>query len=109
MCLNPCYQLNKDRDEAIVAETDTGIPFLIYPYLTNGFSHQYQLGESTFISRGVRSEFCFLSNFSMNFRQNKQNSPRWAAAFCAVTSWAILFASGTVKTPVKRYRHTGVR
>ena len=24
------------------------------PYLTNGFSHHYQLGESTFIFRGVR-------------------------------------------------------
>ena len=27
------------------------------PYLTNGFSHHYQLGESTFIFRGVRSDF----------------------------------------------------
>ena len=26
----------------------------INPYLTNGFSHHYQLGESTFICRGVR-------------------------------------------------------
>ena len=27
------------------------------PYLTNEFSHHYQLGESTFIFRGVRSDF----------------------------------------------------
>ena len=27
------------------------------PYLTNGFSHYYHLGESTFIIRGVRSDF----------------------------------------------------
>ena len=27
------------------------IPFLINPYLTNGFSHRYQLDESTFIFR----------------------------------------------------------
>ena len=27
------------------------------PYLTNGFSHHYQLGESTSIFRGVRSDF----------------------------------------------------
>ena len=27
------------------------------PYLTNGFSHRYQMGESTFIFRGVRSDF----------------------------------------------------
>ena len=38
---------------------------LINPYLTNGFSHHYQLDESTFIFRGVRSDFYFLSHFSM--------------------------------------------
>ena len=27
------------------------------PYLTNVFSHPYQLDESTFIFRGVRSDF----------------------------------------------------
>ena len=27
------------------------------PYLTNGFSHHYQLDESTFIFRNVRSDF----------------------------------------------------
>ena len=37
------------------------------PYLTNGFSHHYQLDESTFIFRGVRSDFYFLSHFSMKF------------------------------------------
>ena len=35
------------------------------PYLTNGFSHHYQLDESTFIFRGVRSDFLILFNFSM--------------------------------------------
>ena len=29
----------------------------IKPYLTNGFSHRYHLDESTFIFRGVRSDF----------------------------------------------------
>ena len=29
-------------------------------YLMNGFSHHYQLGKSTFIFRGVRSDFYFL-------------------------------------------------
>ena len=37
------------------------------PYWTNGFSHHYHLGESTFIFRGVRSDFYFLSDFSMKF------------------------------------------
>ena len=35
--------------------------------MTNGLSHHYHLGESTFIFRGVRRDFYFLSNFSMNF------------------------------------------
>ena len=30
---------------------------LVNPYLTNGFYHHYHLGESTFIFRGVRSDF----------------------------------------------------
>ena len=30
---------------------------ILNPYLTNGFSHHYHLGESTFIFRGVRSDF----------------------------------------------------
>ena len=33
------------------------------PYLTNGFPHHYQLDESTFIFRGVRSDFYFISLF----------------------------------------------
>ena len=36
---------------------------IINPYLTNGFSHYYHLGESTFIFRGVRSDFQFLNKF----------------------------------------------
>ena len=34
----------------------TGID-TINPYLTNGFSHHYHLGESTFIFRGIRGDF----------------------------------------------------
>ena len=37
------------------------------PYLTNGFSRHYQLGESTFSFRGVRCDFYVLSYFSMKF------------------------------------------
>ena len=35
----------------------------------NGFSHHYQLDESTVIFRGVRSDIYFLSHFSMKFLQ----------------------------------------
>ena len=37
------------------------------PYLTNGFSHHYQLNESIFIFSGVRNDFYFLSDFMMKF------------------------------------------
>ena len=37
------------------------------PFLTNGFSHHYHLGKSTFIFRDVRSDFYFLSDFTMKF------------------------------------------
>ena len=40
---------------------------MINPYLTSGFSHHYHLEESTLIFRGVRSDFYFLSHFSMKF------------------------------------------
>ena len=56
---------------------------LINSYLTNGFSHHYQLGESTFIFRGVRSDF-FLSQFLMKFlcanRIAPDGTPRSAAS-----------------------------
>ena len=35
------------------------------PYLMNGFSHHNQLDESTFIFRGIRSEFRFSYKFLM--------------------------------------------
>ena len=64
----------------------------INPYLTNGFSHRYQLDESTFIFRGVGSDFLFFIQFFDEIPLSKQNSPRWDAAFCGFTSGAILFA-----------------
>ena len=44
------------------------------PYLTDGFSHHYQLGESTFF-RGVRSDFLYLSHFSITFLQANRIAP----------------------------------
>ena len=45
------------------------------PYLTNGFSHYYHLGESTFIFRGVRCDFKFLSHFSVKFLKANRIAP----------------------------------
>ena len=36
------------------------LDLLVNLYMTNGFSHRYQLVESTFIIRGVRSDFFFV-------------------------------------------------
>ena len=38
------------------------------PLVTNGFSHPYHLDESTFIYRGIRSDFSFLFHFSMEIK-----------------------------------------
>ena len=56
----------------------------INPYLMNGFAHHYQLDGSTFIFRGVRSDFYFSSHFSMKkFLANSiapDGTPRSAAS-----------------------------
>ena len=44
-----------------------GLFCLLNPYLTNGFSHHYQLDVSTFMFRGVRGDYYVLSEFSMKF------------------------------------------
>ena len=52
--------------------------------MTNGFSHRYQLDESTFTFRGAWSDFYFLSHFSMKFlyanRIAPDGTPRSAAS-----------------------------
>ena len=57
---------------------------VLNPYLTNRFSHHYHLGESFFIMKGVRSDFLFLSHFSMKFlnanRMAPDGTPRSAAS-----------------------------
>ena len=57
---------------------------MINPYVTNGFSHPYHLGESTFSLRGIRSNFSFLFHFSMKiFSANRiapDGTPRLAVS-----------------------------
>ena len=40
----------------------------VNPFVTNGLSHPYQLDESTFIFRGIGSNFSFLFHFSMKIK-----------------------------------------
>ena len=65
---------------------------LLNPFLTSRFSHHYHFGKSTFILWGVGSNFLILISFFDEISLIKQNSPRWDAASCGVTSGAILFA-----------------
>ena len=58
-----------------MTEWSVVIRSLINPYLTNGFSHHYHLGESTFIVGGVMSDFYFLTHFSMKFLQAYRIAP----------------------------------
>ena len=46
-----------ERRLSIITRSQLQLKLLFNPYLTNEFSHHYQLGESTFIFRGVRSDF----------------------------------------------------
>ena len=54
------------------------------PYMTNGFSHYYHLGEFTFIYRGIRSDFQYSNKFLMKIplanRIAPDGTPRSAAS-----------------------------
>ena len=57
------------------------------PYLTNGFSHHYQLGESTFIFRGARSDFLNFIQFLYKKFSKQTESPQmgrhiWGYSVC---------------------------
>ena len=58
--------------------------YILNPYLTNGFSYYCHLGESTFIFRGIKSDFKFSSNFLMKIllanRIAPDGAPRSAAS-----------------------------
>ena len=71
--------------------TLTNLCLGVNQFVTNGLSHPYTLDEFIFIFRGVRCKFIFISFFD-EIHLSKQNSPRWDAAFCGVTSEAILVA-----------------
>ena len=59
---------------------DKAVRLCFNPYLMNGFAHRYQLGESTLIFRGVRSDFEFLSHFLMKLLLANRIAPDDSAA-----------------------------
>ena len=67
------YLMNRNT---IVQEKNTHCYHLFHPYVTNGFSHPYHLDESTFIFRGVWSNFLILFSFFDENPVSKQKTPR---------------------------------
>ena len=55
----------------------------IYPLVTNGLSHPYQMYESTFIFRVVKRNFSFLFHFSMNYFSANRIAPDGTPHFAA--------------------------
>ena len=53
------------------------------PLVTNGLSHPYHLEESTFIFRGIRSNFSFLFIFSMEIKIANRIAPDGTPRFVA--------------------------
>ena len=68
----------------------------IMPYLTcltNGLSHHYHLGESTFIVRDIRTDIIFLFHFSIKNSLIKQTElPQMGRHVLRITSGTVLFA-----------------
>ena len=57
--------------------------YLFNPLVANGISHPYHLDESTFIYRGIRSDFSFLFHFSMKFMKANRIAPDGKPRFAA--------------------------
>ena len=49
--------------------------------MTHRLSDPYQLDESTFVFRGIRSDFSFLFHFSMKFMKANRITPDWTPPF----------------------------
>ena len=66
--------------------TTQEVSYVVNPFVKNGLSHRYQMGDSTFIFSGLRSVFIFsfLFHFSIEImlanRIGPDGTPRFAAS-----------------------------
>ena len=51
------------------------------PLVTNGLSHPYQLDESTFVFRGIRSDFSFLYHSPLKYVKANRIAPEGTPHF----------------------------
>ena len=69
--ISPLYQFEKNTQNFPLIKTleyhlnTTFVKHPINPYVIKGHSHPYHLNESTFIFRGIKSNFSFSFHFSM--------------------------------------------
>ena len=56
---------------------------LLNPLVTNGLSHPYQFDESTFVFRGIKSDFSFSFHFSMKIMSANSIAPDGTLRFAA--------------------------
>ena len=67
-CLKHCYiHIFNVLLQTVNSTNESSFRNIINPYLTDGFTHHYQLGESTFYLGMLGVIFIFLSHFSMKF------------------------------------------
>ena len=95
-------QTNKPNHDIVLYKKN------LNPYLTNGFSHRYHLGESTFIFRDVRSDFKFLSHFLIKFFQANRiapdGTPRSAASHLGLCCLPMSHKTDTSPLSLKPHR-----
>ena len=60
---------------------------LVNPNKPSESSHPYQLDESTFIFRGIRSDLSYLFHFSMKFLLANRKAQDWTPSFAASPFW----------------------
>ena len=87
ICINHHQVLHTDFME-LSPLSQVNTLYYYNPYLMNGFSHSYHLSQATFVFRGLKNDFYFLSHFSLKFLFANRIAPDgmpghiWGYAVC---------------------------
>ena len=87
--ISPRYWLIPRRQWLSPDMIEKLLSVMFNPYLTNGFSHCYHLGDPTSVLRGIVHVCDFLKFYSI-FNENslsKQNRPRWDCCVLRRHKW----------------------
>ena len=83
-----CLSISRNRHLSYLWDKNAAI---VNPLVKNGISHPI-IWSSPLSFLGALGYFFICISVFDKIHESKQNSPRWDAAFCGVTSGAILFA-----------------